>query len=203
MRQPKQRRGRSRGPQQRRPGGGRNSSYDSSGPGMKIRGTASQVLEKYLNLAKEALTSGDRVTAENFFQHAEHYHRIVSADNESKPAQPNGGGSEQDSADPSQAPQPNVGGPETNAGGDQRDGQSGGQAGRNSGDGSEEGDKVNGDKPKRRARPPRSEARAPNGPDGGADAGPDAAGGQDGSGDGDAPKDESKGKASDTEPAPA
>ena len=56
-----------------------NRSYDSNGPEVKIRGTASHVYEKYLQLARDANSSGDRVMAENYLQHAEHYYRIVAA----------------------------------------------------------------------------------------------------------------------------
>jgi hypothetical protein len=63
-------------------GGGHNNhnrSFDSTGPDIKIRGTAAHVYEKYLQLARDANTSGDRVTAENYLQHAEHYYRIMMA----------------------------------------------------------------------------------------------------------------------------
>ena len=53
--------------------------YDSSGPDVKIRGQASHVYEKYLQLARDANSAGDRVTAENYLQHAEHYYRIMAA----------------------------------------------------------------------------------------------------------------------------
>lgn len=46
---------------------------------MKIRGTAQQVQEKYLSLARDASSSGDWVSAEAYYQFAEHYHRIISA----------------------------------------------------------------------------------------------------------------------------
>lgn len=62
-------------------GGGYNPNrvYDSNGPEVKIRGTASHVYEKYLQLARDANASGDRVMAENYLQHAEHYFRIMAA----------------------------------------------------------------------------------------------------------------------------
>ena len=64
----------------RRPGfHGRGSTFESNGPEGKIRGTAFQVIEKYQALAQDALSSGDRISAENFFQHAEHYYRVVAA----------------------------------------------------------------------------------------------------------------------------
>lgn len=53
-------------------------SYDSSGPDVKIRGTAQYIAEKYAGLARDAQSSGDRVMAENYLQHAEHYNRIVA-----------------------------------------------------------------------------------------------------------------------------
>ena len=58
-----------------------NRSYDSNGPDGKIRGSASQVYEKYTTLARDAQTSGDPVAAENYYQHAEHYFRIMLANN--------------------------------------------------------------------------------------------------------------------------
>ena len=54
-------------------------SYESNGPDVKIRGTAQHIAEKYLTLARDASASGDRVMAENYLQHAEHYGRIVAA----------------------------------------------------------------------------------------------------------------------------
>lgn len=74
---PNQKRGRGRG-NGRKPSS-RSQSVDSNGPSVRIRGNAYQVLEKYLALAREATTAGDRVSAENYFQHAEHYFRIVNA----------------------------------------------------------------------------------------------------------------------------
>ncbi|CAN7387975.1 DUF4167 domain-containing protein [Pararhizobium sp. LjRoot255] len=53
--------------------------YDSSGPDVKIRGTAQHIAEKYATLARDAQSSGDRVVAENYLQHAEHYNRIIAA----------------------------------------------------------------------------------------------------------------------------
>jgi hypothetical protein len=54
-------------------------SYESSGPDVKIRGTAHHVGEKYLQLARDAQTSGDPVMAESYLQHAEHYFRLIAA----------------------------------------------------------------------------------------------------------------------------
>ncbi len=56
-----------------------NRTYDSNGPEVKIRGSASHIYEKYLQLARDANASGDRVMAENYLQHAEHYFRIMAA----------------------------------------------------------------------------------------------------------------------------
>src|SRR5438552_5398937 len=55
---------------------------DSNGPNVKIRGTAHQIFERYVALAREASTSGDRVAVENLYQHAEHYFRVTNAGNE-------------------------------------------------------------------------------------------------------------------------
>lgn len=52
--------------------------FDSNGPDVRIRGTAWQVHEKYLALAKDASSSGDTIMAENYLQHAEHYQRIIN-----------------------------------------------------------------------------------------------------------------------------
>src|SRR4051812_19195563 len=53
--------------------------YESNGPDIKIRGTASHIAEKYIQLARDAQTSGDPVSAENYYQHAEHYFRLIAA----------------------------------------------------------------------------------------------------------------------------
>lgn len=55
-----------------------NRSYESNGPDVKIRGTAQQIADKYTTLARDAQSSGDRVIAENYLQHAEHYNRIIA-----------------------------------------------------------------------------------------------------------------------------
>lgn len=54
--------------------------FESSGPSVKIRGNAYQVFERYIALAREAASSGDRIAAENLYQHAEHYFRVMNAD---------------------------------------------------------------------------------------------------------------------------
>src|SRR3974390_3893917 len=53
--------------------------YESNGPDIKIRGTASHVAEKYVQLARDAQASGDPVASENYYQHAEHYCRLIAA----------------------------------------------------------------------------------------------------------------------------
>jgi len=86
-------RGRGRGNNNNGGGGGNNNNnnfnrkggnpltrtYDSSGPDVKIRGTAQHIAEKYAQLARDAQSSGDRVIAENYLQHAEHYNRIIAS----------------------------------------------------------------------------------------------------------------------------
>ena len=54
-------------------------SYDSRGPDVRIRGTALHVAERYLQLARDANTASNRVAAENYLQHAEHYVRLMAA----------------------------------------------------------------------------------------------------------------------------
>jgi len=61
--------------------------YESNGPDVKIRGSAQQVAEKYAQLARDAHSSGDRVMAENYLQHAEHYNRIIAAAQAQMPIQ--------------------------------------------------------------------------------------------------------------------
>ena len=60
----------------------RNHVFDSNGPDMRLRGTAQQLFEKYLQLGRDATSAGDRVMAESYFQHAEHYFRILNAMNQ-------------------------------------------------------------------------------------------------------------------------
>ena len=75
----KRSRGRGRRPQSNHNHHNHNRSFDSAGPDVKIRGTAASVYEKYLQLARDAGSAGDRVTQENYLQHAEHYYRILMA----------------------------------------------------------------------------------------------------------------------------
>jgi len=60
----------------------RSRTFDSNGPNVKIRGNPHQIFERYVALAREAFTSGDRVAAENLYQHAEHYFRVMNASGE-------------------------------------------------------------------------------------------------------------------------
>jgi hypothetical protein len=62
----------------------RNQTYDSNGPDIRVRGNAHQVLEKYLALARDASSQGDRIAAENYYQHAEHYFRVINAQNQNQ-----------------------------------------------------------------------------------------------------------------------
>jgi hypothetical protein len=94
------RRARGRGP--RKPhgmGGGQHKvqGYESGGQELRVRGNAYQVLEKYLQLARDAGAAGDRIAAENFLQHADHYYRVLSAMNDGQ--RPRMGGRELSVAD--------------------------------------------------------------------------------------------------------
>ena len=59
------------------PGNVINRVFDSSGPEGKVRGTPQQIIDKYQSLAHDSQLSGDRVSAENFQQHSEHYARLL------------------------------------------------------------------------------------------------------------------------------
>ena len=65
-------------------GGGGNTAFDSNGPTGKMRGSAQQLVEKYMNLGRDSLSSGDFVTAESCFQYAEHYRRLSSTSREER-----------------------------------------------------------------------------------------------------------------------
>jgi hypothetical protein len=92
--------------------------YESNGPDVKIRGTASHIAEKYLQLARDAQSSGDPVAAENYFQHAEHYFRLIAAAQEQfRQSQPYyqqqgemRGNMQDDSFDDGEDEQPSMGG---------------------------------------------------------------------------------------------
>lgn len=68
--------------------------FDSNGPDVKIRGAAAHIYEKYLQLARDAGSAGDRVMAESYLQHAEHYYRILAASQAQQAAQQAGQGSQ-------------------------------------------------------------------------------------------------------------
>ena len=70
---------RSRGRSGRKPSNPRNQIFDSNGPGTRVRGNSAQIYEKYQQMARDAASSGDRIAAENFYQHAEHYYRLMDA----------------------------------------------------------------------------------------------------------------------------
>ena len=63
----------------RKGGNPRNQSYESNGPDVKVRGNPQQIVEKYLALARDASSAGDRINAESYYQFAEHYYRIMNA----------------------------------------------------------------------------------------------------------------------------
>lgn len=69
-------------------GGGqsRTHTFDSNGPDGRVRGNARQVYEKYLTLGRDATSAGDRIAAEAYFQHAEHYFRILNDSTDPQPA---------------------------------------------------------------------------------------------------------------------
>lgn len=75
------------GQQQNRRGRGRSRkgqspltrNFESNGPDVKIRGTPAHIAEKYMALARDSMSAGDPVLAENYLQHAEHYNRIIMA----------------------------------------------------------------------------------------------------------------------------
>ncbi len=104
-------------------GGGHNPNrtFDSTGPEIKIRGSAAHVYEKYLQMARDANTMGDRVMAENYLQHAEHYFRILAAaqaqQQQYQQANPNQQNGQQQPRPPGAGEQPYVPGAPTNQGG--------------------------------------------------------------------------------------
>lgn len=86
MRQGQNNSKRSRG-RGRKPQHSANRAYDSNGPDVKIRGNAAHICEKYQQLARDAISAGDRVTAENYYQHAEHYYRLLMASQQGQEGQ--------------------------------------------------------------------------------------------------------------------
>ena len=122
----------------------RNHVFDSSGPDLRIRGTSQQLFEKYLQLGRDATGAGDRVMAESYFQHAEHYFRILNAMNQA--AQQNG-----------QAPQPHNG----QHNGPQQQGQRRGDSGQDGGDQQDDDGDGPDDQPLVESRPIQITAGAP------------------------------------------
>ncbi len=78
---------RPRGRPHRKQHGGppRHNNFDSNGPEGRVRGNAHQVYEKYIGLARDALSLGDRISAETYYQHAEHYYRVLNARTDPRP----------------------------------------------------------------------------------------------------------------------
>jgi len=109
--------------------------FDSNGPDVRIRGSAFQVHEKYLQLARDASLSGDRIIAESYFQHAEHYYRIIAVAQE-QAAQQQGG-------DPNRRPRP-----EGYNGQDYRGGQSEEEGGGEGADGFPTDEQIDGHAPR-------------------------------------------------------
>lgn len=112
MRQGQQnRRGRGRG---RKPQNPLSRNLESNGPDVKIRGTASHIAEKYSTLARDSISSGDNVAGESYLQHAEHYNRIIMANQAQQGdgvngsgavrGRPNGSGEGADNAQPETPP---------------------------------------------------------------------------------------------------
>ena len=95
--------------QRRRQGPNINRALDSNGPDVRIRGTANQIYDKYQNLARDAASAGDRVKAESYLQHAEHYFRLIKSMQPQQAPQPNANG-QADTAqhDPAGGDQPDV-----------------------------------------------------------------------------------------------
>ncbi|MFY0615636.1 MAG: DUF4167 domain-containing protein [Hyphomicrobiaceae bacterium] len=115
MRQAQQnRRGRGRNNNNRKSQNPLTRSYESNGPDVKIRGTPSHIAEKYVAMARDALSSGDPVLAENYLQHAEHYNRIIMTHREQQSSHGHdasqGGqiGRHRNPGDPIDEEQPNV-----------------------------------------------------------------------------------------------
>lgn len=172
------RRGRNRG--QRKQHGGipnKNQSYDGGGSETRVRGNVYQVLEKYLQLARDAGVSGDRIAAENYLQHADHYYRVIQSMNDGQ--RPRVGGRDISVADfnvqnvsqglsaalytGGQAPQPNL----NDAGGNQGQPQgnggntaaSGNGNGNGNGNSAEGGDDDDGDDGEEGEAPPQQQPR--------------------------------------------
>src|SRR5215218_4536100 len=88
----------------------RNNTFDSNGPNVRIRGSAHQIFERYVALAREAAIGDDRVIVENFYQHAEHYLRVANAARDSNqqgaPPTTPANAATRDNEQPTNAPDP-------------------------------------------------------------------------------------------------
>jgi len=100
----------------RRNGSPRSQNFDSNGPDIKVRGNAQQVVDKYQALAREAATAGDPVMAENYYQHAEHYYRLMTANGGGDQRRPSDG--DRDNGGPANTPSGNGSATATADGGD-------------------------------------------------------------------------------------
>lgn len=129
-------------------------SYESNGPDVKVRGTAQHIAEKYQTLARDSLSAGDGVSAEAYFQHAEHYNRIIMT----AQAQQNAAREEQNAAreeerrNAAQA-QPNneqpVANPPAAEAGEEQQAAANGAGDEQSADGAQDGDKKERSSPRR------------------------------------------------------
>ncbi|MBF9059974.1 DUF4167 domain-containing protein [Rhodobacterales bacterium HKCCSP123] len=163
-------RSRSKGNRNRSVGNIVNRVFDSSGPEGKVRGTPQQIIDKYNQLARDAQLSNDRVAAENFQQHAEHYLRMLAEAQREQDARreqqqgqqgQQGGGGQRDQGD---AQQGRFGGPEAGQG--QPDGSDSRDGGRSSGfdtvmDSGSDGDSGLVETPETAPKPKRSRTRRP------------------------------------------
>jgi hypothetical protein len=166
------RRGRNRG--QRKQHGGipnKNQSYDGGGSETRVRGNVYQVLEKYLQLARDAGVSGDRIAAENYLQHADHYYRVIQSMNDGQ--RPRVGGRDISVADfnvqnvsqglsaalytGGQAPQPNLNDAGGNQGQPQGNGGNAASGGNGNGNSAEGGDDDDGDDGEEGEAPPQQQ----------------------------------------------
>ena len=146
MRQGQNHQKRPRGRGGRKPHNMTNRTFDSNGPDVKIRGTASHIYEKYLQLARDAQSSGDRIQGENYLQHAEHYWRVlVATQPPGQPYQPGGYGPNGEQRQnggqggygvPGEGPQPDFSGRQNGEGQDMN-GEEGEDEGDDEGDGEE------------------------------------------------------------------
>jgi hypothetical protein len=79
--------------------------FDSNGPEGRVRGTAAQIVEKFTSMARDAQAAGDKVLTQNYFQHAEHYQRLLNEITEENAVFER----EREAQRAAQAPQPEVG----------------------------------------------------------------------------------------------